>query len=212
MRIFTFKSKHRYIDWEFDVIPCAEFGPSSCRPTFTLRNEFMYLPKLHVAFSDNNNAAFYYFVGAFIIMFILTVLAYGACGGIIFFTLKMRILKLRDGLLKVTQNRANSQKGFLTPSPVFFPLASGTSYVSYVFFSPKKILVWTSFQTSLDGTHSNAVHAELTVWKCAASQPGQSLFAWNPGTDKEKCEMGHGQVVQLVGQASCTPKCHQLDS
>lgn len=60
-------------------------------------NGFICLPKFHITFSDNNNAAFYYFSGVFIIMFILTVLAYGVHGvGIIVFTLKMRTLKLRD--------------------------------------------------------------------------------------------------------------------
>lgn len=73
-------------------------------------------------------------------MFILTVLSLRV--RVIFFLLKMRILRLGDvnGLLKVTQSRPSSQKGFPIPNPGFFPLepSCGAFYVSYVFFSPKK--------------------------------------------------------------------------
>lgn len=91
-------------------------------------------------------------------MLTLIVLAYGADGvGIISFTLKTRVLRLRD-VKWFTQghtackNRATSQIGFLTSNSMFFPLACGASHVSYVFFSPK-ILFCTHFQSNSDGMH-----------------------------------------------------------
>lgn len=115
---------------------------------------------------------------------------WGTLEGIIFFTLKMRILRLRD-VKWFTQshtaykNRPNSQKGLLTPDPVFFSLACGASYVSCVLFSPEKILFWRTFQTNPPGADANSVFVEPTAWK----QSGQCLLSGNPGTARDHCEM-----------------------
>lgn len=130
-------------------------------------------------------------------MVILTVIALGTDGvGIIslnYFTLKMKILRLRKvkSLLKFAQLvkvGLGCQTGLLALNPMFLPLACGTSYVSYI-FSPKKILFWTSFQSSFDGMCSNAVYMEPIAWKCVISQSGWCLLSWNPETVEDQCEM-----------------------
>ena len=181
------------MDSEFDIL-VQNCEPSTCSPKLLASSGFICPPTFHVTFSDNSNMTFYCFWASFTIMVILTVIAYGTDGvRIISSTLKMKILRLRkvNSLLKVTQLGKiglSCQTGLLALNPMFFPLACGASYVSYI-FSPKEILFWTSFQSSFDGLCSNAVYMELTAWKCAISQSGWCLLSWNPGTIQDQCEM-----------------------
>lgn len=190
------------MDSEFDIL-VQNCEPSTCSPKLLASNGFVCPPTFHVAFSDNSNMTLYFWA-FFTIVVILTVIAFGTDKvGIISSTLKMKILRLRkvNSLLKVAQLvkvGLSCLTGLLTLNPMFFPLACGTSLVSYI-FSPKKILFWTSFQSSFDGMCSNAVYMELTAWKCVISQSGWCLLSWNPGTVEDQCEMVSSFSVCLSG-------------